>query len=147
MKKIVIIRIRGTVNVPKKINENLKYLRLQKKFVCVVVSDDKENLGRIKQVKDYVAFGEIDEETLRSLILKRGRREGDKSVEAAGKTIDDFIKKFLEGKAKFNDIKIKPFFRLHPPVGGFKTSIKRPFPEGILGNHGKMINKLVQRML
>jgi large subunit ribosomal protein L30 len=147
MKKIVIIRIRGTVNVPKYINQSLDYLRLRQKFVCIVIEDNKENLGRIKAVKDYVAFGEIDEETLRTLILKRGRKEGDQSVEAAGKTIDEFVKKFLEGKSSFEDIKIKSFFRLHPPVGGFKKSIKKPFPEGVLGNQGKLINKLVQRML
>jgi large subunit ribosomal protein L30 len=147
MKKIVMIRIRGTVNTPKYIGQSLDYLRLRQKFVCIVIEDNKENLGRIKAVKDYVAFGEIDEETLRALILKRGRREGDKPVEAAGKTVDEFVKKFLEGKASFEDLKIKPFFRLHPPAGGFKKSIKQPFPKGVLGNQNKEINKLLTKML
>jgi len=147
MKKIVIIRIRGTVNVPKYINQSLDFLRLRQKFVCIVIEDNKENLGRIKAVKDYVAFGEIDEETLRALILKRGRKEGDRPIESAGKSIDEFVKKFLEGKAKFEDLKIKPFFRLHPPIGGFKKSIKKPFPKGVLGNQNKAINQLIKRML
>lgn len=147
MKKIAIVRIRGTVNVPKYINQSLNYLRLRQKFVCIVIEDNKENLGRIKAVKDYVAFGEIDETTLRALILKRGRREGDRPIESAGKAIDEFVNKFLEGKTNFEDIKIKPFFRLHPPIGGFKNSIKKPFPEGVLGNQGKMVNRLIQKML
>ena len=147
MKKIVIIRIRGTVNVPKYINQSLDYLRLRQKFICIVIEDNKENLGRIKAVKDYVAFGEIDEETLRALILKRGKKGGDKPVEMAGKVIDDFVKSFMEGKANFEDLKIKSFFRLHPPIGGFKKSIKMAFPKGVLGNQNKAINQLVKRML
>jgi hypothetical protein len=39
------------------------------------------------------------------------------------------------------------YFALHPPIGGFKKSSKLAFPRGILGNHGKEINKLLERML
>jgi large subunit ribosomal protein L30 len=147
MKKIVAIRIRGTVNIPRGINDTLYILKLRKKFTCVLLDSNKETEGMLKKVKDYVAFGEIDQETLKQLLLKRGKKQGDKNLEIAGKTIEEFTTKFLEGKTGLEDLKIKPFFRLNPPRGGFKGSIKKPWPKGVLGYYGIKINELVKRML
>jgi len=47
---------------------------------------------------------------------------------------------------KLTNYGVKPFFRLHPPSGGFKRSVKKLYPEGELGYRGKEINELVQRM-
>lgn len=37
-------------------------------------------------------------------------------------------------------------YALHPPKGGM-GQIKRPFPEGALGNRGAAINELVEKMV
>lgn len=70
--KIAIIRIKGPIKVNREMNKTMYMLRLRRKNVCVVVEDTKQNLGMIKKIKDYVTYGEIDEETLKLLKEKRG---------------------------------------------------------------------------
>lgn len=147
MVKIIAVRIRGSVDVPGKVKDTLYLLKLRKKFVAAVLEKSKENMGMIDKVKDYIAFGDLDPETFKQLLMKRARKQGDKPIEIGGKALDDFIKKFMENKADFAEIKIKPFFRLHPPKGGFKKSIRLPFPRGVLGNQKEKINELVLKML
>lgn len=73
-RKIVVIRIAGKVGLKKDIEETLKRLNLKKKYNCVVLENVNEvQLGMIKKVKDFVAFGEIDEETHKK--LKENREE------------------------------------------------------------------------
>ncbi|MEM2089957.1 MAG: 50S ribosomal protein L30 [Candidatus Pacearchaeota archaeon] len=144
--KIAVIRIRGLVGVRREIRETLDKLKLRKKFVCVIVDDTKEIMGMLKKAQNYIAYGEIDEETLKELIMKRGRKPGNKPIEIGGKKLEEFIKEFLQGKKKLKDLGIKPFFRLHPPRQGFKKSIKLLYPKGVLGYNPK-IKELIRRML
>jgi len=133
-----VIRIKGKVNVPKKVNETLNRMRLRKKFACVVLKPTPENLGMIKKVSNFVAFGDIDKETFIRLVEKRGKKI-DKN-----KKIGD-IGEFFNGNKKLEELNIKPFFRLHPARGGMDT--KQGYPKGILGNNKSDINKLIERML
>lgn len=116
---ICLIRIRGQVKLKKKVGETLYRLRLRRKYSCVVLDPTKEQLGMIKSVKDYIAFGEISDETYKKLVVARGKKDA-------------------EGN-------LKPFFRLHPPRKGIKSKLH--FPKGVLGNHKEKINELVERML
>jgi len=137
---IAVIRIHGMVKMKKKIEETLYRLRLRRKYSCVIINPTKENLGMIKKVKDFVAYGEIDEKTLEKLIEKRGKPlNKDKKIDAK-KIAEEIIK----GKTLWA-VDLKPFFRLHPARGGIKSKVH--FPKGVLGNHGKEINKLILRML
>jgi large subunit ribosomal protein L30 len=146
MSKIIVIRIRGTVGVRDSIRQTLDLLRLRRRFVCVIVDDTKEIIGMIKKSKDYVSYGKIDKETLKLLIMKRGKIPGNKFLAEGGIQLENFLNDFLEGKKSFQDLGIKPFFRLHPPRGGFKKSVKGAWPKGILGLNPK-INDLVKKML
>ena len=137
--KIAVIRIKGLVNVDVEIKETLDKLRLRKKHVCVIVDNKKEILGMLKKAQDYIAYGEITKEQFKKLIEKR--------AEPKKKITDEEINSFFEGKKKIQDLGIKPFFRLHPPRGGFKKSTKSLWPRGVLGNQGKEINKLIIKML
>lgn len=121
--KIAIILIRGLVNIRSDIKDTLKMLGLQRKFACTVRPKNPEVLGMVKKVKDYVTWGDIDEETYNALIEKRGQKDSD------GNT--------------------KKFFRLEPPKGGFeKNGTKRSFSEkGALGNRGEKVNELIKRMI
>lgn len=49
----------------------------------------------------------------------------------------DKLKKRSKGK----------YFALHPPIGGLRKSSRLAWPRGVLGYHGKDINKLLERML
>lgn len=72
-KIIVIIRISGMVKVKREIEETLYRMKLRKKYSCIVIKPNKENLGMLEKVKHYVAFGEIDDATLKELKEKRGK--------------------------------------------------------------------------
>src|SRR3989338_5222869 len=126
-KKIAIIRVRGTTVVMKPVKDTLNMLRLYKKNCCVVLNDGPNIIGMIKKAKDYITWGEIDDETLKLLTKKRGEKTKDE-----------------EGKET-----IKPFFRLNPPRKGFgRKGIKLPFGVGgALGDRKDKINDLIKRMV
>lgn len=142
MSKIAIVRVRGSVNLSGEVKDTLSLLRLYRKNYCVVVDDSPSYKGMIKKVKDYVTYGEIDDETYKELVEKRGREYKGREKDKKGKIE---YKKFIlvEGK------KIKPFFRLNPPRKGFgRKGIKVGFKaKGALGYRGDKINDLLKRMI
>lgn len=137
---ICIIRIRGEVGLNKDVIETLNRLRLRKKYACVVLNPTKEQLGMLKKIKNFVAWGEISEETFRKLIEKRGQLI-DKTKKF---DVQKSFEGLMEGK-KYEELNLKPFFRLHPPRGGIKSKLH--YPKGVLGDHKEKINDLVNRML
>ena len=126
-KKIAVILIRGKIGVRKEIKDTIKMLNLQNKNSCVVLNETPSILGMVKKIKDFSTWGEIDEETEKLLIEKRGQKTKDK-----------------EGKET-----IKKVFRLHPPRKGFeRKGIKKPFSVGgVLGYRGDKMNDLIKRMI
>ena len=125
-KKLAVVLIRGPVNVDVEIRSTLHHLHLRNKHACVVVSGPIA-AGMIARCKDYVTWGEINDETLSALKKARGET-------TTGR----------DGKKKE-----KPFFRLHPPRGGFeRKGIKVPHNiGGALGYRGDKINDLIKKML
>ena len=154
MTLLAVIRIRGRVDVPPDVKKTLELLRLHKKFHAVLVDDRPSYLGMLRKIQDYVTWGEIDKETLALLLRRRGRLEGgarltDEYVRKYGfPSIDELAKALVEDKAKLTDVpKLKPVFRLAPPSGGFKGTIKRHYGDGgELGYRGPAINELIRRM-
>jgi large subunit ribosomal protein L30 len=148
-----VVRMRGTVNVNRKIKDTLSMLRLHRRYHCVVVPVTDSYRGMLQVVKDYVAFGEVNADTLATILRKRGRLTGDVRLtdeyvrEKTGyNSIEEFAKAVIEGKASLKDLPdLKPVFRLHPPRGGLKN-IKWQYPRGNLGYHGEDINKLLYKM-
>ncbi|MFA5992234.1 MAG: uL30 family ribosomal protein [Candidatus Pacearchaeota archaeon] len=137
---IAIIRIAGMVNRNGDIEETLFRLKLRRKYACTLINETKENLGMIKKVRSFVAYGKIDKETLLELVKKRGQPvEKSKKIDAE-KVVEHLIK-----NKNFENTGIKPFFRLHPARGGISS--KQHFPKGVLGDHGDKINDLIRRML
>ena len=120
--KVAVIRIRGTIGLKDEVKDTLKMLNLHRNNYCTVVPKNDSYLGMVKKAKDYVTYGEIDDETYKLLIEKRGEKSGDK---------------------------LKPFFRLSPPRKGFeRKGIKFHFSKGgVLGYRGAKINELIKRMI
>ncbi len=122
---IAVIRIKGDVGLEKDIKETFYRMRLRKKYSCVVFENPTEiEMGMIKKVKDFVAFGEITKETYEELKKRRGIKDPNKKGQ------------------------LKPFFRLHPPRKGIDS--KKHFGEsskGVLGDNKDKINDLIMRML
>ena len=132
---IAIIRISGDVKIREDTRETFRRLGLTRKYSCIVLDKPTEvELGMIKEIKDFIAYGELDAETYKKLVEVRG-------------------KKFKKTKnSKFEKENRRMVFRLHPPRGGINTkqhyslengNVKR----GVLGNHGKKINELLEKML
>jgi len=138
---IAIVRIRGIPSIDRDIAETLDRLRLRKKLVCTFIDGkNKAELGMLRKVQNEVFFDNISDELAKKIIEKRGKYEGEKPVKK------EDVDKIFEGIKK-DDWKIKKFFRLHPPIGGFKRSTKLAWTnKGILG-HNKEANKLIERML
>jgi len=137
-----VIRITGKVKLKQSIAETLNRLHLENKFSCILIKeDDVVKMGMLKKVKDYVAFGEIEKTVLVKLIAKRGKTKDKKPIKDAEKIADEVEK----GKA-LEAVGLKSYFRLPPPKGGL-TSSKKHFPEGVLGDNKKEINKLIEKML
>jgi large subunit ribosomal protein L30 len=70
-KKIAVIRIRGAVKLNKEIKDTFDMLKLYKQNFCVVLDDSPSIKGMLKKIEGYVAWGEIDEETLKLLKGKK----------------------------------------------------------------------------
>jgi len=150
----LVVRIRGVPDVRYDIRETLKRLHLVRKFHATLVPVTPEYRGMLKKVENFVMYGPIDKDLLRELILKRGRLTGNKPVtreyleEVTGMKFDELLEKLFLGEVRLRDIKgLKPVFRLHPPRGGFKKSIKRHVREGGELGYREDIGSIVARML
>lgn len=138
---IIVIRISGQVNIPKKIEETLHRLRLRKKYTAIILKPTKENLKLLNKIRNYVAYGDIDKETLQELIKKRATLKDKSQKIDPEKIIQDLEKK------KLSELDIKPFLRLHPPIGGIDSKKHSGIKKGVLGDNKNKINNLVRRML
>lgn len=139
--KIAVILVRGFVGVSKPIKDTLLMLHLRRKNNCVILPSTPEFKGMIQKVKDYVTWGEIDEEVFKELVEKKGS-------EYKGR-LSDRKEKYKFPYFELNGKKYKKYFRLNPPKKGFgRKGIKIPFKVGGgLGSRGEEINDLIQRML
>ncbi len=141
-KQLAAIRVRGVTGIKKKVEATLKMLRLYKKNYCCVLPNAPVYLGMLNKAKDYITWGELDDETFRALVDKRGE-------EFNGRETD------LKKKINYNDFfvvnnkKIKKYFRLNAPIKGFgRKGIKYPYQSGgALGYRGEAINDLIKRMV
>ncbi len=139
---IIAIRISGIVEVPESVEETLKRMRLRRKYAAVLLNNDNENLKLVRKVRDYVAYGIINKETLEKLIAARARGLEGKKFDIK-KVLDEISK----GKANFAELGIKPFFRLHSPRKGIESKKHFGVGKGVLGDNKEHINKLIERML
>ncbi len=139
-KLIAAVRIRGATTMGKEMRDTLAMLRLNRKNHCVLLRGTDGARGMLQKAKDYITFGEISEEVLKKLVLKRGRVEGNRKLTA--EKAETAVKEILNGGLK----SIKPVFRLTPASGGFRE-IKQHYPRGELGYRGDRINELLERMI
>ena len=115
---IAVIRISGQVDLKKEIAETLQRLNLDRKYTCVVFENpNASQMGMIKILRDFVAYGEISEETFKKMKDARGK----------------------EGKKTF---RLHPPRKGIDSKKHFGTSRK-----AVLGDNKDKINELIERML
>ena len=122
-KTIAVILIRGTIGLAPDIRTTLEKLNLQRKNNCVLVKNTENMIGMLFKVKDYVTYGEVDDVLIKKLQEAKGRKD-------------------KEGK-------LKPFYRLNPPKGGFeRKGIKKSYSiGGALGHRGPEMPLLIKKMI
>ena len=154
--KLAVIQVRGGIHLTHEHRDSLNHLQLRKKNSCVILENTQSYMGVLVKLKDYVTWGEIDEQTLKLLIEKRGKLAGNQSLnenylkEKTKMGFDQFVKSFIDNKIKLKDVPgLKTYFRLTPPKGGFeREGIKKQFSlGGALGYRKDNINNLLRRMI
>lgn len=151
---IAAIRIRGRTGIKKDISDTLDMLRLTRINHAVLIEKNPSYKGMLQKAKDYITWGEVDQETVLKLLSKRGKIAGNvKLTEGYLKENTDFSSveelsgALLDSGAKLEDIGVKPVFRLHPPRKGYED-IKKTFREsGSLGYRGDKISDLIKKMI
>jgi large subunit ribosomal protein L30 len=149
----LVVRIKGTVNIPRWAQMTLDGLNLDKRFRATIVPESKEYLGMLRTVKEEVAWTKADAGIVKELLEKRGRKAGYKPLTKSDlpkeyKSMDDLATAIAENKVAISKLEgIKPWFALSPPKGGFKRKTKTQYAEdGVLGEDGELV-EIVKRML
>ena len=139
---IAAIRIRGKMRVDTQVTDTLNMLRLYNNNYCIVLPNNELFLGMLRRTKDYITWGEIDDETFKTLVEKRGEEFKGRETDANGKIQH---KNFIS----VNNKKIKKYFRLSPPRKGFeRKGVKTTYQNGgALGYRGEKIKELIMRMI
>ena len=115
--KVAVILIRGLIGVRYDIKDTLKMLNLNKKHACSVFETSPSVLGMLKKCKDYITWGEVTDETVKSLSKR--------------KTAKDNVFKLSPPRGGFERKGIKTSFTLG----------------GALGYRADKINDLIKRMV
>lgn len=155
MTLFAVLRIRGSINVKKPIKDTMTMLKLGRTNHCVLIPKNKYYDGMLRKAKDYITWGEVDNNTLTEMIVSRGRLTGNKKISdeyvksiSNYKSISTLSEALIKGELAYTDIKeIKPLFRLNPPKGGFEGTKRSHSIGGTLGYRGDKINNLLRRMI
>jgi large subunit ribosomal protein L30 len=149
----LVVRMRGTVNVPYWADTTLLSLNLAKKFRATIVPENKEYLGMLNRIRQLVAWCRVDNDTVKDLLNKKGKKTASQSLTASELSkeysdLDKLASDIANDSVIFSKLKgIKPWFALNPPRGGFKKSIKKQTNQnGVLGEN-KLLIDLVKKMM
>ncbi|MFA5452709.1 MAG: 50S ribosomal protein L30 [Candidatus Methanomethylophilaceae archaeon] len=150
-----VIRVRGQPDVNRDVEYTMDILGLTRVNHCVVIPDNDVMKGMLQKIKDYVTYGEINEQTLADMIRVRGRLAGDVEISdeylaknSDFKNVDEMAKAIIEDNYRMRDVEgAKIVFRLHPPIKGYEGNKRSYKNGGALGYRGEAINDLIARML
>ena len=62
MSKLVVVKIRGSIDSSQKTSKTLQTLGLEKKHQARVMENTDSHLGNMHHAKDYIAYGEVSDE-------------------------------------------------------------------------------------
>lgn len=152
----VVVRVRGSVNTTTDVSTALRKLRLLRVNSSTIIRLTPPVEGMLRQAKEYLLWGRIDKNMLRLLLLKRGRLPGNRRLSDENiskftrhKSLDELVESVWLSTSPRDALKpVKPVFRLTPPKGGFKRSVKKNVKKGgVLGDWGNRVNQILKRMV
>jgi large subunit ribosomal protein L30 len=150
----LVVRMRGTVNVPHWARTTLDLLHLDRKFRATIIPAKDNTKGMLDKIKHYVSWQELDVSITKELLEKKARKGGYQKItnediaKLGFKNTDELAKSLVEGTALLSKLKpLKPWFELAPPKNGFKRNTKKMYGEGgILGSHKELLAQ-VRKMI
>ncbi|HKI08276.1 MAG TPA: 50S ribosomal protein L30 [Nitrososphaeraceae archaeon] len=149
----VVLRIKGTVNVPHWARYTLDNLSLYKKFWATILPETPESIGMLRKIKDFVAWSHVDASFVKELLEKRGKTVGSKPLNllpdsAPYNDIDELAADLAKDKIRLSSLQmVKPWFALNPPRGGFKRKTKTQYHQkGVLGEDKELV-EIIKRMI
>jgi large subunit ribosomal protein L30 len=149
----VVLRIKGTVNVPHWARYTLDNLSLYKKFWATILPETPESIGMLRKIKDFVAWSHVDASFVKELLEKRGKTIGSKPLKllpdsAPYNDIDELAADLAKDKIRLSSLQmVKPWFALNPPRGGFKRKTKTQYHQnGVLGEDKELV-EIIKRMI
>jgi large subunit ribosomal protein L30 len=153
----LVVRMKGTVNIPNWAQSTLDNLHLHKKFRATLIPENEQTLGMLRKIKEIVAWTSVEESFIREFVEKKGRYTSTKlltsykeSQEKGEKATDinRVISDISKNESFMSKISgLKPWFALNPPKGGFKKKSKVLYSQnGILGENRDLV-ELVRRMM
>ena len=153
----LVVRMKGTVNIPNWAKITLDNLHLDKKFRATLIPENEQTLGMLRKIKEIVAWTSVEEAFIREFIEKKGRHTSTKLLSSINKSetdqpttpdIDKVISDISKNDSFLSKISgLKPWFALNPPKGGFKRKSKLLYSQtGILGENRELV-ELVKRMM
>ncbi|GBC73593.1 hypothetical protein HRbin04_00996 [archaeon HR04] len=143
----LVIRLRGTVNVPYWARHTLALLNLRRRFNATIVPEQEPYLGMLRKVKDHVAWCKVDAGFVKQLLEKRGRGRYEDINRLGFSSIDELADALASDKVVLSKLNVKPWFALAPPKGGFKKSSKHMYSDGGILGENKELLELASRMI
>ena len=152
---LLVVRLRGTINVPYWAVITLKSLHLNKRFSATLVPETSNYLGMLRKISHWVAWSKADREIVKTLIENRAKNKNPRSDSLSKSRnskdymgIDELVEVLVNDKIKFSEQNnVKPWFSLNPPKGGFKKSTKRQFSDGGTLGSNKDLLEIVKKMI
>ncbi|KAM3135956.1 hypothetical protein pb186bvf_011946 [Paramecium bursaria] len=163
-KTLLVVRIRGVLDISDKQKQILRSLRLHKVNFGVFVKSTLANLRKLKLVENYITYGLPSRQLISQLILKRGHTIVEKEViplksneiieqhlgEQGLICIEDLVNDIADCTDRFDLVTsfLAPF-KLNHPQGALQTGkLKKPLQKGgEWGYREDRINALVQEMI
>src|ERR687889_574258 len=78
----LVVRMKGTVNVPYWARITLESLSLNKRFRATIIPENAQTLGMLRKIKEFVSWTSVDTEFIREFIEKRGRSSSSRLLSA-----------------------------------------------------------------
>jgi large subunit ribosomal protein L30 len=150
---LLVINLRGMVNTRAPVRTTLEQLRVARRFNATIVPNDAVHQGMLNLAKEHVAWCELNADIAEKLLMSRaeistGTRVAEAVIAKDYGSFREIASKLESGELLMNSIiEIRPFFRLSPPRGGFKRSIRRQYRDGGILGPNEELSSLVEKML
>lgn len=153
----LVVRMKGTVNIPNWAQVTLANLHLQKKFRATLVPENEQTLGMLRKIKEIVSWTSVEESFIREFVEKKGRvsyskllssQDGTEDKKTEPNDVSNIVIEIMKNETFLTKVAgLKPWFALNPPRGGFKKKSKLLHSQnGILGENKDLV-EIVKRMM